>query len=177
MKGEASSRLGELLGVPRIYDAKVRLRQDDLLVRERAGQSLGKASTAVRDLAIRFARERIPSPTREEPLPPSSQMATLHRLEEVLRQIRETETRLRSSSFPAQDAIWDRWRDPFLQLELLTQVDVGLVSGADRVVGEALALTLASVEESGSLEGITRSIEAFSLSIDERERILLFPAR
>jgi hypothetical protein len=138
------SQLRSLLGSD-VYTEKGRLRADDLLVRERACQSLGSAAGRLRQLDSRWRAERVPPSTRESPFPPRELMEPIRRGDRLARGIDDAATEIRGLPLLGNDKVWDRVRSVGLQ-ELL-QFDWTLVGEAD-----ALADVIASAGDLGAVD-------------------------
>jgi hypothetical protein len=124
------SQLRGLLGVD-VYTEKGRLRADDLLVRERAGQSLGAAAARIRRLSSQWRAERVPPSTRESPFPPAAVMEPLRRADRLTRAIDDAATEIRGLPVLGSDKVWDRVRG--IGLQELLQFDWTLVGEADAI--------------------------------------------
>ncbi len=142
MPDETLRRLGRLLGTETVavYGERVRLRQDDLLIRSRASAALARAATVLRDLAARYRAERIPPATREQPFPPAEAMRGLQAIEQLERSVQEVEVQVRSAPLPPEDAVWERLRSARLQLDTVVLMDIALIEQSEAV--EALAASL-----------------------------------
>jgi hypothetical protein len=144
MADTAGDRLRSLLGAD-VYTQKGRMRSDDLLVRERACQSLGDAGAQIRKLGSQWRAERVPPSTREQPFPPASVMEPLRRADRVARAIDDAATDVRGLPLLGPDKVWDRVRS--MGLEDLLQFDWTLVGEAD-----ALADTVAGAADLAALD-------------------------
>lgn len=176
MASDVARRLGRLLGGPvRLFDSASGVREHDLLVRARAAEALGAASTVLRDLAARYREERIGPQTREQPFPPAERMAALRRLDAAQRSLSDLASRLRSAELPPQDAVFERLRSAALQYELMLEADLGLLEPCERCIAAARALDLAAAEGDGlaPLEAATREVER---AARERSTLLAAPA-
>jgi hypothetical protein len=137
-----ADQLRSLLGSD-VYTERGRLRADDLLVRERACQSLGDAAARLRKLDSQWRAERVPPSTREQPFPPASVMEPLRRADRVTRAIEDVATEIRGLPLLGNDKVWDRVRS--VGLDELLQFDWTLVGEADALcdaVGQAADLAV-----------------------------------
>jgi hypothetical protein len=151
------NQLRSLLGSD-VYTQKGRLRADDLLVRERACQSLGDAAARIRELSSRWRAERVPPSTREQPFPPASAMEPLRRGERLTRAIDDAATEIRGLPLLGNDKVWDRVRS--IGLEELLQFDWTLVGEADAIADAAArAADLAAVDAT-ALDGHLAKLRA-----------------
>ncbi|MDA8346754.1 MAG: hypothetical protein M0Z66_15000 [Thermaerobacter sp.] len=177
MQNETLRRLAGLLGVDgvAIYGARVRLRQDDLLVRSHASDALTRAATLLRDLAARYHQERIPPSSREQPFPPQLALQTLRSIEQRQRAVQEVELQLRSAPFPPEDAVWERLRSARLQLDLLLSLDIALIERAQAVEALCAALTPDAVEGPQSGQPIEEALLALRTALHERTELLAPP--
>lgn len=150
MADTIGSQLRSLLGSD-VYTVRGRLRADDLLVRERACQSLGDACARIRTLSSQWRAERVPPSTREQPFPPASAMEPLRRADRITRAIDDAATEIRGLPLLGQDKVWDRVRS--VGLEDLLQFDWTLVGEADALADAATraadlaALDLTAMDE------------------------------
>jgi hypothetical protein len=131
-----------------VYTEKGRLRADDLLVRERACQSLGTAAGRLRQLDSQWRAERVPPSTRESPFPARELMEPIRRGDRLTRALDDAATEIRGLPLLGNDKVWDRVRGVGLQ-ELL-QFDWTLVGEAD-----ALADVVASAADLGAIDATT----------------------
>jgi hypothetical protein len=141
------NQLRSLLGSD-VYTQKGRLRADDLLVRERACQSLGTAAARLRQLDSRWRAERVPPSTRENPFPPRELMEPIRRGDRLTRAIDDAATEIRGLPLLGNDKVWDRVRG--IGLQELLQFDWTLVGEAD-----ALADTVATAPELAAVDATT----------------------
>jgi len=139
-----ADQLRSLLGSD-VYTSAGRLRSDDLLVRERACQSLGDALTRVRQLSSQWRAERVPPSSREQPFPPAEVMAPLRRADRIGRAIEDAATEIRGLPLLGRDKVWERARS--IGLGELFQFDWTLVGEADALAGALAAVAdLAAVD-------------------------------
>ncbi|HEX4830635.1 MAG TPA: hypothetical protein VH478_06030 [Trebonia sp.] len=150
MADTVGDQLRSLLGAD-VYTQKGRMRADDLLVRERACQSLGDACARIRKLSSQWRAERVPPSTREQPFPPAGVMEPLRRADRVARAIDDAATDVRGLPLLGPDKVWDRVRT--VGLADLLQFDWTLVGEADALADAAAAaadlaaLDVAALEE------------------------------
>ncbi len=117
-----------------VYTEKGRLRSDDLLVRERVGSGLGRATARIRDLISAWRADRVPPSTREQPFPPPEVMEPMRRAERLVRAIDEAAGAVRGLPVLNQDKVWNRVRQA--GLDELLQFDWTLVGEADALSGD-----------------------------------------
>jgi hypothetical protein len=145
-----ADQLRGLLGSD-VYTSAGRLRADDLLVRERCGQSLGNATARLRQLSAAWRAERVPPSTREEPFPSAAVMEPLRRADRISRSIEDAATEIRGLPLLSPDKVWDRVRG--MGTEDLLQFDWTLVGEADSLAdtlagaADLAAVDTAAVEE------------------------------
>ena len=147
MADPIADRLRGLLGSD-LYTQKGRLRADDLLVRERACQSLGDAAARIRELCSQWRAERVPPSTREQPFPPAAVLEPLRRADRHGRALEDAATEIRGLPLLAQDKVWARVRSA--GLDELLQFDWTLVGEAD-----SLADTVARAADLSALDATT----------------------
>jgi len=141
---EAITRQLELLMLGygfNFYRAENQLRADDLLVRQKAGASLGQASARLEKLALEFQRTCIPAPTRQQPYPSPDLMERLNALRAMRQRVLDQESFLHGMSAPAQDKIWRRLREEGDLLEALLHADVAMLAMAAQAEAEVQKLS------------------------------------
>ncbi len=177
MAEDAASRLAHMLGIGDIavYGQRARVRQDDLLVRSQASDALGRASSALRDLAARYHEERIPPSSREHPFPPQEALAALRSIEQRQRAVQDAEVQLRSAPFPAEDFVWERLRSAELQLDLLISLDIALIERAHEVERLCGELSPGDAESPAAVQAIDTAVSALRASLRERTALLAPP--
>ena len=154
MTQSIGDQLRGLLGSD-VYTSAGRLRTDDLLVRERCGQSLGDATARLRQLSSTWRAERVPPSTREDPFPPAAVMEPLRRADRIGRAIDDAATEIRGLPLLSQDKVWDRVRG--LGIAELLQFDWTLVGEAGALTETlARAIDLAAVDEAAVGEHLAR---------------------
>lgn len=150
MADSVADRLRGLLGYD-IYSEKGRLRADDLLVRERACQSLGDASARIRTLDSQWRAERVPPSTRESPFPPAAAMEPLRKAERLARAINDLATDIRGLPLLGQDKIWNRVRsvglDELLQFDWTLVVEADVLATAITGAADLAALDVVALDE------------------------------
>src|SRR4051812_3916707 len=109
------------------YNAKNRMRADDLLVRQKAAETLGLAANALGALQGDYQRRYVPAGTREQPFPPPEQMERLREIGQARDRLSALAAEIRGMPVPAQDRTWARIRDEQSLLENLLHYDRALV--------------------------------------------------
>ena len=170
MTESIGEQLRGLLGAD-VYTSAGRLRADDLLVRERCGQSLGEAAARLRQLSSAWRVERVPPSTREDPFPPAAVMEPLRRADRIGRAIEDASTEIRGLPLLSQDKVWDRVRG--LGLTELLQFDWALVGEA-----AALADTLDRAIDLAAVDGtvIDEHLAKLKSVIADRRQYVQIPA-
>jgi hypothetical protein len=157
-----------------LYTNVNRARADDILERERAGESLAGAASLLSKLATEYAARRIPRSTREQPFPPAEAMA---RLEEIIR-LKDATSKLGSSlrgmSVPTQDRTWAKFRDEADLLDSLLNADYELITTAEDLRGYVEPLT-ADVWEDDQAAEVRSRLGAVERIARDRERLLQMP--
>ena len=176
MAEETLRRVARLLGLAdtAIYSERTRLRQDDLLIRSRASQALARAATALRDLASRYAAERIPAASRENPFPPKAQLAALRGLEKHLRAVQALEAEVRSAPFPTEAEVWERPRSASLQIDALLLLDAALIE-RDAAVETLGTATGQDDVEAGAAPSLDSALADLHTTLRERSELLAAP--
>ncbi len=115
------------------YRKENQLRADDLLIRGKISELLGKIRSDLSNLASAFRADRLVPPTREHPFPDATAVRTVQTLEAFVKNIEQLEVKIRTAAVPEMDRIYQRHRSERGTLEKLAAVDLELV-------GEVLAL-------------------------------------
>ncbi len=178
--GPVRQQLEFLLNGFSFYARREQVRADDLLVRGRAAAALGRAGSALRDLASRYRRRFLPDPTRDDPTPPTGAMQGLRAIEGLHQDVGDAEARLRGQGFPASDRTWARLRSEHVALELALAFDRRLIAEADEVEERCRALR---PEDLGGEPGIEpaglvparQSLDALLRTLRERTAHLSIP--
>ena len=166
MADTIADRLRSLLGSD-LYTEKGRLRADDLLVRERACQSLGDAAARLRELCGQWRAERVPPSTREQPFPPAPVMEPLRRADRHGRALEDTATEIRGLPLLAQDKVWARVRAA--GLDELLQFDWTLVGESDALARDMAQETALDQVDVPGYESRVRKIRDIA---GERQRFI-----
>lgn len=162
--GPVRQQLINLLGAYgyNLYDAKNRMRADDLLVREQAAGAVADAAGALRDLRTAYHHRFIPPASREQPFPPAERTAALTEIARLQRRASDLDTMIRNASVPGSDHVWERFRREQEVLSELLLADYNLIVPARELRDTALALTPEtwSVETASSLDRMMSRIES-----------------
>ena len=102
------------------YRKDNQLRADDLLVRERASHFVLEAAKKLQEQEAAYARQFLPTPTRENPFPPEDKLATHALIRRTRQDLLALEGRIRGLSAPPTDRIWQRHRSEVDTLARLT---------------------------------------------------------
>jgi hypothetical protein len=157
------------------YNAKNRMRADDLLVRQKAAETLGLAANALGALQGDYQRRYVPPGTREQPFPPPEQMERLREIGQARDRLSTLAAEIRGMPVPVQDRTWARIRDERSLLESLLQFDRALVGQIEELARTARELT-ANAWHSGELyTGLEAQIERLAAVVQERRRLLQTP--
>ncbi len=114
-----------------LYNDANRARADDLLVRQRASEALGRAVGHLSRLESEFSARFVPPATREQPFPPADVLARLKRIEGLRAETSLLSSRIRGMSAPTQDRTWARFRQEVPLLQELLHSDYRLITAAD----------------------------------------------
>jgi hypothetical protein len=132
----------------RWYADAQHVRADDLLVRSRAGDALGRAAAGLRQ-AEAAARRAIPAPTRADPFPDQAASRRLADVRRLHDRVLALETRLRgAASLPDRDFTMSHGVDVALRGRLVA-CDAALIAAAEDVAGalpDDLETVLATLE-------------------------------
>ncbi len=115
------------------YDKANLARADDLLVRQRAGHSLGEAAARLRTLETEYRDVYVPPVTRDHPMPSAETMAKLRGLPRLAEQLRGLESDIAGMAAPAQDKFWWRLRSEVSLLNALIAFDDGLLQSSAQI--------------------------------------------
>ena len=124
------------------YRKDNQLRADDLLVREHASHFVLEAAKKLQEQEAAYARQFLPTPTRENPFPPEDRLATHALIRSTRQNLLALEGRIRGLSAPPTDRIWQRRRAEVDTLARLTSLDVQLVGLAKEIDTAASRLDL-----------------------------------
>ena len=113
------------------YREENQLRADDQKVRTLVCELLARAQKAASAAEGTFRRERIPTPTRDNPFPPAEIMADARRLEALGKAIGGIEGQVRHAPVPENDRMTQRYRNERDTLLELVEKDKLLVGQAE----------------------------------------------
>ena len=157
------------------YNVKNQMRADDLLVRQKAAETLGLAANALGALQGDYQRRYVPPGTREQPFPPPERMERLREIGQARERLSTLAAEIRGMPVPTQDRTWWRLRDERSLLESLLQYDRTLIGRIEELALLARGLT-ANAWQSGELyTGLEAQIEQLAAVIQERRRPLQTP--
>ncbi len=154
------------------YRIENQLRADDLLVRQRAGASLGLAAAKLGQLAEQFQRTCMPAPTRDCPYPPAEVMEQLNALRRLRQRIITSNSLLQGLSCPAQDKIWRRLRDEQTLLNSLLQADIAMLRQASELEQQVQALTAQGWKSPDAGAAIESACDRWDQTIRARQQLL-----
>src|SRR5262249_29636792 len=146
-----------------------RARADDLLVRERAGESLAGTASLLSKLATEYAARRIPRSTREQPFPPPEAMARLEEITRLKDAASGLGSRIRGMSVPTQDRTWAKFREEAALLDSLLSADYELITAAEGLLRYAEPLTAEGWSDEQAAEVRSR-LDSVERVARERER-------
>ena len=112
------------------YRAENQLRADDQLVRTRAADLLAQARAAVDAAEQAYRRERLPPPTRANPVHDPAAVANAQALERMGREIGALAARIHNLPVPENDRMTQRYRQEAETLVRLGECDQDLVGQA-----------------------------------------------
>jgi hypothetical protein len=158
------------------YRTENQLRADDLLIRQRAGTSLGQAAAHLEQLSQQFQRICIPAASREHPYPPAELMERLNKLRRLRQRIMDQTSALHGMSAPAQDKIWQRLRNEQILLHTLLQADIALLQLAAEVEQTTQGLSAESRKSSQAGMPLLAVLDRWDLAIRERQDLLSIAA-
>ena len=154
------------------YRIENQLRADDLLVRQRAGASLGQASGKLERLANDFQRTCIPAATRQQPYPSPLLMERLNAARAMRQRVLDQESLLHGLSAPAQDKIWRRLRDEADLLDALLHADVAMLRVAAEVEAEVQNLSAQGWKAAGAETSLKSTLDRWDATVRARQDLL-----
>ena len=157
------------------YNAKNRMRADDLLVRQKTAETLGLAANALGALQGEYQRRYVPPGTREQPFAPPEQMERLRELGQARERLALLASEIRAMPVPTQDRTWSRLRDERSLLERLLQFDRALVGQIEELAVLVRDLTAGAWHSGELYTGLEARIERLAAVIHERRRLLQTP--
>ncbi len=110
------------------YSLQNKLRADDQLIRNEICDWLLQVRKEVGAREDTYRRENLPEPTREQPFPDRSAVATARRFEDLQRKIEAIETAVRSAPVPVKDRTWQRHRSEGDTASDLINIDLAIAS-------------------------------------------------
>ena len=155
------------------YRKDNQLRADDLLVREHASHFVLEAAKKLQEQEATYARQFLPTPTRENPFPPEDRLATHALIRSTRQNLLALEGRIRGLSAPPTDRIWQRHRSEVATLARLTSLDVQLVGLAKEIDTAASRLDLEAWSHPERLASLADSTLKIEQVIAARAELLL----
>jgi hypothetical protein len=157
------------------YGKREIARADDLLIREKASETLGQAVNALGQLEAEFGRLYIPPMTRENPVPPVQAMAQLKELTRHKDKVKDLAVRIRGLSVPSQDKTWLRFRDEVPFLQALVQFDYNLIYGTNQLRDMVLTMSAANWTDASAGAAIDQIISQLDQTLRQRTELLQVP--
>jgi hypothetical protein len=155
------------------YRQDNQLRADDLLVREHASHFVLEAAKKLQEQEAAYARQFLPTPTRENPFPPDDKLATHALIRSTRQNLLALEGRIRGLSAPPTDRIWQRHRSEVDTLARLTSLDVQLVGLSKEIDTEASRLDLEAWSHPERLVTLADNTRKVEQVIADRAEVLL----
>ena len=160
------------------YRKENQLRADDLLIRGKISEDLGKARGSLGALESAYRREHLPAPTREHPFPSAEAIRVAKLFTQAGQKFEAFETKVRTASVPEMDRIHQRHLQERATLEALTEIDLKLVGLVLDVLTKIIDTPANSLLEGASaaieqfLKSLISDCEAFNSSWAQREQVL-----
>jgi hypothetical protein len=152
------------------YRVENQLRADDQLVRSKASWLLGLAADAVCTAETDYRREFLPAPSRAQPFPDPTAVASAQRLERLHQAIVALESHIQQLPVPENDRMTQRYRLEAPTLHTLINYDQLLIGQCELlrslVAGHSAAALLADI---ATIEG---GLEAIRTTLQSREALL-----
>jgi hypothetical protein len=158
------------------YNAKNAMRADDLLVRQKAAEALGRAGGDLSTLQAEYQRRYVPPSTREQPFPPAEALERLREIGQAREQILTLASDIRGMPVPTQDRTWWRFRGERSLLENLLQYDRALVGQSEELAGRVQEITANAWQSGEVFVVLSAQIEQLAAVVRERKRLLQVPA-
>lgn len=152
------------------YKLENQLRADDLMVRSRASWLLSLSRGLLEIQQRDYRKKHIPTPSRENPTPPSEAVEAVETLCELSDGIGQLEGRIRALPVPENDRMTQRYRQEAETLAHLGEIDCRLVGQA-----ETLRRMLDGKDYTFMLEhadDIRQGYAAMTATIHDRESLL-----
>jgi hypothetical protein len=157
------------------YNTKNVMRADDLLVRQKAAEALGRAAGDLGTLQAEYQRRYVPPSTREQPFPPAESLERLREIGQAREQILTLASDIRGMPVPTQDRTWGRIRSERALLASLLQYDRALVGQSEELAQRVHGIT-ANAWQGGELAGVLMTqIEQLATVVRERRHLLQMP--
>jgi len=157
------------------YGRREIARADDLLIRERAAETLGQAVNALTQQEAEFGRLYIPPMTRENPVPPADAMLAFKELTRHKEKVKDLGVRIRSMSVPSQDKTWLRFRDEVPLLSMLVQFDYNLIRGAMDLRDLVLGMSASSWRDPSAGSALDQHMTLLDQTVRQRTELLQIP--
>ena len=157
------------------YRLDNQLREDDLLVRERACYFLTEAASKMQKQEADYHRKYLPEPSREQPFPPAARMATHRLMRETRQGILALECRVRGQSVPPTDKVWQRYRTEIGSMDVLVHMDVQLVGLCQAVDEEAARFRPETWDNEDELNTLRSNLGMIEQLLTQRAQYLLVP--
>ncbi len=160
------------------YRKENQLRADDLLIRGKISEDLGKARGSLGALESTYRREHLPAPTREHPFPSSEAVRVAKIFTQVGQKLEAFEIKVRTASVPEMDRIHQRHLQERATLEALTEIDLKLVGLVLDVLKKIIDTPATSTldDTSAATEQFLKSLigdcDALNGSWTQREQVL-----
>jgi hypothetical protein len=153
------------------YRLENQLRADDQLVRRQAEALLAASVSALAEAEGDWRREKLPPPSRAQPLPDPAALAGARKLESLVASVGRLKSRLSSLPVPENDRMTQRYRNEADTLLKVLASDETLIGQADLlrtlVAGKSAEALL---EAAGDLEA---GVAAIQSTLEERARLVV----
>jgi len=147
-------------------------RADDLLIRSKASESLGRAAERLRDLESAYRKAHLPDPTREHPDQDPAHLAVARRFRAFQDRVRDLDTKLRGAAVPPDDKIWARYRNELGTLKALGACDVVLAGSANDLDRALAAIAPGSPLPAADEATLESRLADIARSLTERKQVL-----
>ncbi|HEX2910415.1 MAG TPA: hypothetical protein VH186_06370 [Chloroflexia bacterium] len=154
------------------YDKKNQARADDLLVRQKASNSLEEAAQALSALERDFQRQFIPPLTRESPFPSQEILNEVREITRLRERISALASRIRGMPVPTQDRTWWRYREEQATLQRLLELDYYMVWHSNQVAGMSLSLTPSGWRERPASRDFEQPLQILDTIVRDRQHFL-----
>jgi hypothetical protein len=157
------------------YRAENQARADDQLVRQKASQALADSVAALTRLHTDYQRAYLPSPSRDQPVPPREEMERARQITALRERIAGLDGLVRGMPVPSGDKTWARFRQELSLLTQLLDVDCRLIEACEELRTQASVCTPLSWRSGDDAMLLTAALKRIEGIVRERATLLAAP--